>query len=108
MAIAAVDAEAGDVMLMAERNRLRLANPRISDIGRALNFHGHPTEGGHHEDRAKNRGARHGIGAAMKNLRHAGLRSSKATNQTLADSPICGSVMVTAQQKPTTERFAPA
>src|ERR1035437_3230633 len=36
VAIAAVDAEPGHVVLMAEREWLRLAPPRISNVGRTL------------------------------------------------------------------------
>jgi len=71
MTIAAVDAEPGDVMLMAERNGLRLAHARISDIGRALDFVRDPAQSSYDEDCAKYRGARQCIRAAMKDLRHA-------------------------------------
>ena len=68
VAVATIDAQAGDVMLMAERNRLRLANARIRHVGRTLNFVQDPAQGNHDEDRAKNRGAGQTIRTAMKNL----------------------------------------
>src|SRR6266852_7794348 len=42
MAITAVDAESGDVVLVAEGYRLRLADSGIGDIGRALDLHRDP------------------------------------------------------------------
>ena len=82
MAVAAVDPESGDVMLMAEGHGLRLPHSGIGNVGGTLDLHCHPTERGNHEDRAKNRGPRQGVGAAMKNLRHAYLRTSESTNET--------------------------
>src|SRR5271154_6644057 len=82
MAVAAVDAESGNVMLMAERRRLRLAHSGVGDVRRTLHLHCHPSERGKHEDRAKNRGPGQGVGAAMENLRHACLRTSESENET--------------------------
>ncbi len=76
VAIAAIDTQTGNVMLMAEGHGLRLAHACISDVGRALNLHRHPTQSGQHEDRAKNRDARQSIRAAMKDLRHSYVRAS--------------------------------
>ena len=82
VAIAAVDAEAGNVVLMAEGDGLRLPHAGVGDIGRALNLHRDPAERGYDEHRAKNCGSRQGVGAAMKNLRHACVRTSETTNWT--------------------------
>src|ERR1700688_1298115 len=76
VAIAAVDAEAGNVMLVAEGDRLRLAHASIGYVGRALDLHRDPTERSNHEDRAENCGPGQGVGAAMKNLRHTYVRAS--------------------------------
>src|SRR5712671_742753 len=65
------------MMLVAEGHWLRPADSGIGNIGRALNLHRHPAERGNHKDRAKNRGPGHGVGAAMKNLRHACVRASE-------------------------------
>src|SRR5712691_612043 len=106
VAVAAVNAESGDVMLVAERHRLRPAHSGIGDVGRALHLHRDPAERGNHEDRAKNRGPGHGVGAAMKNLRHACVRTLENTNET-RQTPVCRSVMVTAQKTIPAESFAP-
>src|SRR5271163_2268143 len=71
MAVPAVNPKSGDVMLMAEGHRLRLAHSCVGDVRRTLDLQRSPTERGNHEDRAKNRGPRQGVGAAMENLRHA-------------------------------------
>ena len=70
MAVAAVDTESRYVVLVAERDGLRFAHASISDVWRPLDFHRDPAEGGNHEYRAENGGAGHGVGTAMKNLRH--------------------------------------
>ncbi len=70
VAVAAVDTKPGDVMLMAERNRLRLANSRIRDVGRALDCIDNPAQCSHDEDRPKDGGPRQTIRTAMKDLRH--------------------------------------
>src|SRR5579864_5170714 len=56
MAVAAVDAEPADVVLMAERYWLRLSHSGISEVRRALYFHRHPGQSGNHEYRAVNGG----------------------------------------------------
>ena len=71
MAIAAVDAKTGDMVLVAEGHWLRLAYARISNVRRALNFKRGPAQHGNDEDRAKNCGPGQSVRAAMKNLRHA-------------------------------------
>ena len=70
MAVTAVNAKSGHVVLMTERNRLRLAHSRIGDIGRPLKLENHPAQNGHDKHRAKKRRAGENIRAAMKNLRH--------------------------------------
>ena len=75
VAVAAVDAKSGNVVLVAERDRLWLAHAGVGDVWRALNFHRDPTQRGNDEHRAKNGGAGQSVSAAMKNLRHAYLRA---------------------------------
>src|ERR1700722_2282296 len=74
MTITAIDAQSGNVMLVAEGHGLRLAHTRISNVGRALNFVSHPTQSGNNENRAKNCGSGQSVRTAMKNLRHAYVR----------------------------------
>ena len=71
VAIAAVDAESGDVVLVAKRDRLRFAHAGISNVRRALNFVPHPPQRSYDEDRAENCGTGQCVRAAMKDLRHA-------------------------------------
>jgi hypothetical protein len=75
VAVAAVDAQAGDMMRVAERDRLRLADSGVGNVGRTLYFVGDPTQGSNDEDRTENGGARQGIRTAMKDLRHSLMRS---------------------------------
>src|SRR5208282_130175 len=82
VAIAAVNAESGDVMLVAEGHGLWLAHSSIGDVRRTLHLQRRPTERSNHEDRAKNCGPGQGIGAAMENLRHAYVRASENMNET--------------------------
>ena len=49
MTVAAIDSQAGYVMLVAERNRLRFAHPGIGDVGRSLNFRRRPKQCRHHK-----------------------------------------------------------
>lgn len=96
MAVAAVDAQAADVVLVAERDGLRLADSGVGDVGGTLDFHGHPAERGNYEYRAKDGGARQGIRTAMKDLRHSlmksGLRDPAA--RFLLDRPRFGCVLI--------------
>jgi hypothetical protein len=85
MAVAAINTESGNVMLMAEGHGLRLAHSGIGKVRRTLDLHRHPAERGHDEDRAKNRGPGQGVGAAMKNLRHAYVRASENTNERISN-----------------------
>jgi len=73
--VAAVDAESGDVVLMAEGNRLRLADARVGYEGRALNHVNDSAQCRNNKDCAENGGAGQRIRAAMKDLRHSLLRS---------------------------------
>ena len=70
MAVTAVDAEPGHVVLMTERYRLRLPNTGISDVGRSLHDVGHAAQCGNKENGAKDGGAGQRVRAAMKDLRH--------------------------------------
>jgi|SRR5580658_1216098 hypothetical protein len=74
MAVAAVDAQSGNVVLMAERDRLRLAHPGVGHVGRTLDLHRHPRERSDYEYRAKDGGPGESIRTAMKNLRHSLMR----------------------------------
>ena len=75
MAIATVNAESGDVMLMAEWNRLRLPHTFVGHVRRALYGVPYPNQSGHDENGAENSSAGQRIRAAMKDLRHALMRS---------------------------------
>jgi hypothetical protein len=79
--IAAVDAESGDVMLMAEWDRLRLADAGIGHKGRALHDVNDSAQCRNDEYGAENGGARKRIRAAMKDLRHSLMRSSEETRR---------------------------
>src|SRR5437764_3962131 len=70
MAIATVNAESGDVMLMAEWNRLRLPHTFVGHVRRALDGVPYPNQRGHDENGAENSSAGQRIRAAMKDLRH--------------------------------------
>src|ERR1035438_1535119 len=107
MAITAVDAEPGNMVLVTEWDRLRPAHPGISDIRRALNLIRHPAERGNHEDRAKNRGPGQRVRTAMKNLRHAYVRILRNYERDPADFN-CGSLLVTTRMKIPTYFFASA
>ena len=73
--VAAIDAQSGNVMLMAERDRLRLANTGVGHIGGTLYGVTDPDQSCDDEDSAENGGARQRIRAAMKDLRHSLMRS---------------------------------
>ena len=74
--VAAVDAESGYVVLMAERNRLRLADARVRDEGRSLDEVADSAQCDHDKHCAENGGAGQRIRAAMKDLRHSSLMRS--------------------------------
>ena len=89
MAVAAVDAESGNVMLVAEGHRLRFAHTGVGDIWRTLNLVPHQNERGNHKDRAKNRGPGQSVRTAMKDLRHAYLQTLENTNETWQIAKSC-------------------
>jgi len=68
--VAAVDAESGDVMLMAEWDRLRLADSGIGHEGGALHDVNDAAQCSDDEYGAENGGAGKCIRAAMEDLRH--------------------------------------
>ena len=70
MAVAAVDAVAGDVALVAELNRLLARDVRLGDPGRAVDFGEEPEQAGDEEHRAEDADPRDRVGAAVKDLRH--------------------------------------
>src|SRR5579863_538999 len=70
VAITAIDAESGDVMLMAEWDRLRLAHSGVGHVGGSLNDVKNPPQCRNDKHGAKNGGAGQTIRAAMKDLRH--------------------------------------
>ena len=75
MAVAAVDAVAGDVALVAELDGLLARDVRLGHPGRAIDFVEQAEQAGDEEDRAEDTDAGDGVGAAMKDLRH---RSSES------------------------------
>jgi hypothetical protein len=110
VAVAAIDAETGDVMLVAEGHRLRFANPGVGDIRRALDFERRPSQGSNHEDRAKDRGPGQRIRAAMKDLRHACVRVSDSASFGLQkrDATVSRSAGCKSKEKSPTETLAKA
>jgi len=68
MAIAAIDAQPGDVMLMAERDRLGPRHLGVSYVGRPLQLEHRPQQRRDQEYRPVNRGAGDCVRTAMKNL----------------------------------------
>src|SRR5258707_3139147 len=88
MAIAAVNAQPCHMVLMAEGDGLRLAHAGIGNVRGALHLHGNPQQGSNHKYRAKNCGPGQGIGAAMKNLRHAYEVSDEPASQCYSPSSV--------------------
>src|SRR5437588_501275 len=78
VAVAAINAESGHVVLMAEGNRLRPHHARIRHVGGALNLRRGPEQKGDNEYRSKNCGPRNCSSNAMKDLRHRRKLSSEA------------------------------
>src|SRR5581483_1887284 len=70
VAIAAVDAVAGDVTFVAELDRLLARHVRLGDPGRAVDFVEEAEERGDEKDGAEDTDPRDRVGAAMKDLRH--------------------------------------
>jgi len=73
--VTAINAESGDMMLMTERNRLRLPHTLVGHVWRALYGVPDPNQSGHDENGAEDSGAGQRIRAAMKDLRHSLMRS---------------------------------
>ena len=90
VAVTAVDAESGHVVLMAEGHRLRLAHSGIRYVRRALNLIGHAAQCRNDEYRAEDGGARKSIRTAMKDLRHSLFRSGERDP---ADRPLLGATV---------------
>ena len=68
--VATIDAEALDVMFMAERHGLDARHPGLGDVGRAIDGGQQPGQGRYEKHGAKNAQPGKGIGARMKDLRH--------------------------------------
>jgi hypothetical protein len=73
--VAAIDAESGDVVLMAKWNGLGLAESGVGHEGGALHYVNDSAQCRNNKDCAENGGAGQRIRAAMKDLRHSLLRS---------------------------------
>src|ERR1700704_2192261 len=65
VAIAAIDTESTNVVLMTEGRRLRPGHPGVGHIRRALDLRRRPEQHGDDEDGAKDGGAGDGVRAAM-------------------------------------------
>ena len=74
MAVAAVDAVAGDVALVAELDRLLARDAGLGDPGRAIDLGEEAEQAGDEEDRAEDADASNRVRAAMKDLRHRSAR----------------------------------
>jgi len=70
MAIAAIQTQAGYVMLMAERNRLVGRNVLVGNVGRALQFQERRSNRRKEKHHAKNAGARQSICTTVEDLSH--------------------------------------
>src|SRR5439155_10533841 len=70
VAVAAVDAVAGDVALVAELNRLLARDARFGDPRRSVHGVEEPEEGGDEENRAEDADPSNRVGAAVKDLWH--------------------------------------
>lgn len=68
MAIPAINPQSGDVVLMAERNRLWPRHPGIGYIGRALQLNACPENERDKKNRPEDGGAGDCVSTAMKNL----------------------------------------
>jgi hypothetical protein len=68
MTITAIDAESGDVMLMAERNRLRLPDSSVGDERSAFQLQQNPEQAADSQNYQDQRGPGDGIAAAGKDL----------------------------------------
>ena len=70
VAVATIDAVAGDVALVAELNRLLARDARLGDPRRSVHGVEEPAERGDEEDRAEDADPSNRVGAAVKDLRH--------------------------------------
>jgi len=68
MAIAAVNAQSADMVLVAEKYRLRPRHPGISDVRRTLELDARPQHHSNNEYSAKDRCSCDCVRAAVKNL----------------------------------------
>jgi hypothetical protein len=75
VAVAAVNTQPGNVVLVAERDRLGLAHASVGNVWGTLDFHDDPAQGCNYKNRAKDGGPGQSIRTAMKNLRHSLMRS---------------------------------
>ena len=81
VAVAAVDAIAGDVALVAELDRLFARDVRLGHPGRAVDRVGEPEQAGDDEDGAEDADTGDRVGAAMKDLRHRSGRSKRSVRE---------------------------
>src|ERR1051326_6835595 len=70
VAVAAVDTQSADVMLVTERHRLLNRNLGAGGVGGCVQLRPCPNEEGDDEDPAKDAQTRKSIGAVMENLGH--------------------------------------
>jgi hypothetical protein len=66
VAVAAIQAEPSDVVLVAEGDGLLALLGNARDPGGAVNLKADPAKEGHDEDRAEHREPRYGVGAVME------------------------------------------
>ena len=64
--VAAIQTEAGHVMLMTEGNRLGRPNSDVCQVGRASDSNRYPRNSGEQENKTENADPRKSIGAAME------------------------------------------
>jgi hypothetical protein len=74
MAIAAINTQAADMMLMAELHRLFTRHAFFRGIAGTVECSYEPQESGQEKEGAKNAYSRDGIGTGMKYLRHQSVR----------------------------------
>src|SRR5262252_6104689 len=86
MAIAAVDAVARDVPLVAELNRLLARDVRLGHPRRAIDCAEQPAEAGDEEHRAKDADASNRVGGTMKDLRHRSKRDGRQRRHAMPTS----------------------
>jgi len=95
VAVAAINSESGNVVLMAEGDGLWADHLCVSYVGRALQFEHRPQQRRYQEYRPVNRGAGDCVGTAMKNLHRLsvqqGHRTSSPVQCGLLDRAVTGS-----------------